>query len=125
MIFTEAYRADLQEALISRARDDNRITGVALFGSGAIGAWDRWSDIDLALGVRGDCGPEPVMADWTQAMYDDHETVDHVDVVSGATVYRVFLLDNTLQVDIAFAPESAFGATAPTFTLISGTANER
>jgi hypothetical protein len=48
-----------------------------------------------------------------------------MDVLSGATVYRVFVLASTLQVDIAFAPEAEFGAIAPTFRLIFGTAVDR
>lgn len=48
-----------------------------------------------------------------------------MDVLSGATVYRVFLLASTLQVDIAFAPEAEFGAIVPAFRLIFGPAVDR
>jgi hypothetical protein len=48
--------------------------------------------------------------------------VHHTDVLSGATTYRVFLLASTLQVDIAFAPATEFGPTAPTFSLLFGAA---
>jgi hypothetical protein len=65
-----------------------------------------------------------VLADWTGLMYRQHGA-HHMDVLSGATVYRVFLLASTLQVDIAFAPEAEFGAIAPTFRLIFGTAVNR
>ena len=64
-----AERNGLRAALISAARTDRRITGVALTGSASVGGEDRWSDIDLA-----------------------------------------------------FAPEAEFGATAPTFRLLSGRA---
>jgi hypothetical protein len=37
----------------------------------------------------------------------------------------VFLLENTLQVDLAFWPSADFGPIAPTFRLAFGTANER
>jgi hypothetical protein len=37
----------------------------------------------------------------------------------------VFLLRDTLQVDLAFWPETEFGAIAPTFRLVSGSARER
>jgi hypothetical protein len=40
------------------------------------------------------------------------------------TLYRVLLLDNTLQVDLAFWPATEFGAIAPTFRLLFGRANE-
>jgi hypothetical protein len=57
-------------------------------------------------------------------MYRQHGALHHMDVLSGATVYRVFLLASTLQVDIAFAPDAEFGAIA-TFRLIFGTAVDR
>ncbi len=44
-----------------------------------------------------------------------------MDVVVGASVYRAFLLANTLQVDLAFSPAEEFGARAPTFRLLFGT----
>jgi hypothetical protein len=53
-------------------------------------------------------------------MYRDHEALHHVDVVVGASVYRVFLLASTLQVDLAFSPAEEFGARAPTFRLLFG-----
>jgi hypothetical protein len=34
-----------------------------------------------------------------------------MDVVFERTVFRVFLLENTLQVDLAFWPEADFGST--------------
>jgi hypothetical protein len=66
-----------------------------------------------------------VLADRTSLMYRQHGALHHMDVLSGATVYRVFLLASTLQVDIGFAPEAGFGAIAPTFRLIFGTAVDR
>jgi hypothetical protein len=124
-MFTEAYRNDLRDALIEKAGLDQRLVGVALTGSSSTGSEDRWSDIDLAFGVASDQSPDQVIADWTQYMHDEHRAVANVDVVSRATVYRVFLLANSLQVDIAFAPEHEFGAVAPTFRLVSGTAHEQ
>jgi hypothetical protein len=58
-------------------------------------------------------------------MYRDHDAVHHTDVMAGAAQFRVFLLRSTLQVDLAFWPESEFGAIASTFRLVSGTARER
>lgn len=58
-------------------------------------------------------------------MYGEHSAVHHMDLTWGATIFRVFLLASTLQVDIAFWPAAEFGATAPTFRLLFGTANER
>ena len=52
VVFTPEERTRLRDALVARARADERITGAALTGSASRGAEDRWSDIDLALGWR-------------------------------------------------------------------------
>jgi hypothetical protein len=57
-------------------------------------------------------------------MYDRHRAPHHLDVMAGAWTYRVFLLPNTLQVDLAFVVETDFRALAPTFRLMPGKANE-
>ncbi len=124
-VFTPGQRERLREWLVSAAYADTRITGAAVTGSAAVGREDPWSDIDLALCVAADAEFGQVLADWTDRMYREHAAVHHVDVNRGATLYRVFLLDNTLQVDLAFWPASEFGAIAPTFRLLFGTANER
>src|SRR5262249_2747541 len=122
-MFTPEDRTRLRKALIAAARADPRLTGAALTGSAAAGAEDRWSDIDLALGVAAGADPGPVVADWTDRMYREGGAVHHLDVYLGDTLFRVFLLANTLQVDIAFWPAAAFGAVGPTFRLLFGTAN--
>jgi predicted nucleotidyltransferase len=55
-MLTSEDRERLREALIRTAQADARITVAALVGSLALGHEDRWSDIDLALGV--DAGAE-------------------------------------------------------------------
>lgn len=124
-MFTVEERDRLRDALISRARSDDRITGAAVTGSGALDATDAWSDIDLAFGLSADTDRDRTMADWTALMYREHGAVDHTELTFGSTVFRVFLLGSTLQVDLAFAPASEFGAIAPTFRLLFGTAVER
>ena len=124
-MFSITERDRLRALLISAARADDRITGIALTGSASIGAEDRWSDIDLAFGFAAGTELGAAIAGWTAVMYADHGTVHHLDVVSGPTTYRVFLLASTLQVDLAFAPEAEFGANAPTFRLLSGRAVPR
>lgn len=124
-MFTPEGRGRLRDGLVSAAYADARITGAAVTGSAAVGREDQWSDVDLALCVAADADLGQVLADWTDRMYREHAAVHHVDVTRGATLYRVFLLANTLQVDLAFWPAAEFGAIAPTFRLLFGTANER
>lgn len=124
-MYTPTERSALRDTLVSAAGADPRIAGAALTGSAAIGAEDEWSDIDLALGLTPDADQSEVLADWTARMYADHAAVHHTDVWSRTTVYRVFLLASTLQVDIAFAPADAFGPLGPTFQLLFGEAVEQ
>jgi predicted nucleotidyltransferase len=124
-MFTPEDRDQLRDALVAAARADERISSAALTGSAAGGATDRWSDVDLALGIASAADHDQVVADWTDNMYRAHEAVHHVDVVHERILYRVFLLASTLQVDLAFWPQTEFGATGPTFRLLFGTANER
>jgi hypothetical protein len=124
-MFTPDDRNRLRDLLIAAARADARITSAALTGSGALETEDRWSDIDLAFAVAGESNFSEVVTEWTDRMYRDHQVVHHVDMNWGDVLFRVFLLANTLQVDVAFWPAAEFGAIGPTFRLLFGTANER
>lgn len=124
-MFTPDERVALRDTLIDVARRDARITGIALTGSAAIDAEDRWSDIDLAFGVAASADRGVLIAEWTARMYDAHGAVHHTDMSAGGAMFRVFLLRDTLQVDLGFWPEAEFGAIAPTFRLVSGTATAR
>ena len=123
-VFTPADRERLRSSLVAEAREDARIQALALTGSASLGREDRWSDIDIALRIDG-AVMDDVLDDWTRRFYGNHGAVAHVDVWRGATRFRVFLLENTLQVDVAFWHAEEFGATGPTFKLVFGSANER
>ncbi|TDD15521.1 nucleotidyltransferase domain-containing protein [Kribbella turkmenica] len=124
-MYAVADRERVRDALLAAARADERVAGAALTGSAAISAEDEWSDVDLALGLSPGADQNAVLADWTASMYAQYGAVHHADVRSRGTVYRVFLLASTLQVDIAFAPAGEFGALGPTFRLIFGEAAEQ
>jgi hypothetical protein len=123
-MFTPEDRAGLRSALLEKAAGDQRISGAAITGSAAADREDRWSDIDLAFGVANAAELSNVLSEWTAHMYDRYLAVHHVDVRAGAWIYRVFLLPDTQQVDLAFAPATEFGALAPTFRLVFGQAND-
>ncbi len=120
-MFTTEERERLREELVAAAKADERLSGVAITGSAAKGALDRWSDIDLAFGVADPARLREALGDWSDRMHAEHRAVHHFDVTRGSWVYRVFLLQSTLQVDLAFAPAAEFGALSPTFRLLSGT----
>jgi hypothetical protein len=123
-MFSVVERQGIREALLAVAHADQRISGVALTGSASVGREDRWSDIDIAFGIGDQVGLEEVIGDWTDRMYKEHGAVHHLDVAVRSSIYRVFLLASTLQVDIAFCPQSEFRASGPTFRLLSGAVAE-
>jgi len=121
-VFTAEDRERLRDKLVSGARADACISAAALLGSSALGREDRWSDIDIALCLACDADRTLAIADWTDRMYSEHAAVHHMDVTRGETLYRVFLLSSTLQVDVSFWAQAQFGAIGPNFRLLFGTA---
>jgi predicted nucleotidyltransferase len=119
-MFAVEDRDRLCQRLIATAREDDRVGAAALLGSAARGQQDPWSDIDLALGIVAEAEHEPLVAEWSERMYDEHGAVHHVDVSVGQALYRVFLLRSTLQVDLSFWPLSDFAATGPDFQQLFG-----
>jgi hypothetical protein len=124
LVFTTEKREQIRAQLVAAAKADARIAGAAHLGSAALGAQDRWSDIDLALSLAADADLNQVLADWTTRLCRDHAAVANYDVRRGDILYRVFLLDNTLQVDLSFWPHARLRAIGPKFSLIFGAAGE-
>lgn len=123
-IFTPEEREQVRKELVTAANTDARIIGAAHLGSAAQGRLDRWSDIDMALCLSPDVDFNQVLADWTTRLYCNHAAVTHYDVKRGNILYRVFLLDNTLQVDLSFWCPNEFRAIGTKFNLIFGAAKK-
>lgn len=122
MMFTVEERTDICNRLIAAARSDPQVIGAALVGSTAKGLEDRWSDIDLALQVAAGADPDEVAERWTEQVRDQHVVADTMNVYGpDKTLFRVFLLDSSLQIDLSFWPQQAFRATEDGFQLIFGT----
>ena len=123
-MFTPDDREQLRAALVSAAETDPNLSGAAHLGSAATSCLDAWSDIDLALCVASHASLKDVVSTWTARMYTCHNAITHCDVQRGGTLYRVFLLKSTLQVDLSFWRATEFRASGPKFKLIFGSANE-
>jgi hypothetical protein len=123
-IFSSQEREQIRAELVAAAIEDSCIGGAAHLGSAALGLQDRWSDIDLALCLVPDVDSNQVLVDWTLRLYRDYAAVANYDIRHGDILYRVFLLDNTLQVDLSFWPSTEFRALGPKFSLIFGSAEE-
>jgi hypothetical protein len=123
-MFSRQEREQIRTALVRAARADSNVAGAAHLGSAAADRLDDWSDIDLALCISPSSAVDEVVAEWTNDLYNAHGAIAHCDVRRGDTLYRVFLLRNTLQVDISFWPADQFRATGPKFKLIFGMPKE-
>lgn len=124
-MFTVEERDRVRERVLELARDDPRVVAGAVVGSLADGGGDRWSDLDLTFAVADGEALGDVLADWTGRIVEELDGVHLFDLPSGATIYRVFLLPGTLQLDVSFTPAAAFGAGGPKWRLLFGTAVER
>jgi hypothetical protein len=124
-MFTPEERDRIRERVFEIARGDERITGGAVTGSRSIGAEDRWSDIDTAFGVAVGVPLETILTDWTALFEREFDIAHSFDLRHGATVYRVFLLANALEVDVSLTPEVEFGARGRTFELVFGASVDR
>jgi hypothetical protein len=123
-VFTAEEREGVRARLLDWARADSRIAGAAITGSGAHGGEDDWSDIDLVFGIEG-IDPIRVLADWTDRLHGEFDAIELFDLRSGATIYRVFLLPNGLEIDLAVAPAAEFGPLGPNFRAVFGEVVER
>jgi len=123
-VFSQEERRDLRECLVAAAQVDERIRAAAVVGSAAADREDEWSDIDLAFRLAAGLDPADVVDAWTGRMYEDHGAVDHLDVWSKSTLFRVFLLSSSMQVDLSFWPCETFAASGTSFRLLFGEANK-
>src|SRR5215831_18809252 len=123
-VFSSQKREQIRGELVAAARADSRIGSAAHLGSAALGQLDRWSDIDLALCLAPDADSNQVILDWTTRLYRDYSAVTNYDLRRGEILYRVFLLDDTLQVDLSFWPSTELRAIGPKFSLLFGSAGE-
>lgn len=117
-MFTTEERERVRERLVELARADVRVTAAAFTGSHVVGGSDEWSDIDLAVAIRGELAP--ALDHWTELLYRDFAALHHWDLPFASTVYRVFLLSGCLEVDIAFTPEADFGPRGPRWRTVFG-----
>jgi hypothetical protein len=124
-MFTAAEREQIRARLIELARADARIVAAALTGSAVRGAEDEWSDIDLAFGIADSVALGPVITDWMESIAREYGIVHHFDLPFGPTTFRIFLLQNGLQIDLAFTPAAEFGGYGPNFRLLFGEEGER
>ncbi len=123
-MFTAEYRDHVRNRVLELARADPRITAGAFTGSMALGPGDKWSDIDIAFGVADGIALDTLLHDWTQRLDREFSVLDHFDLPSGPSIYRVFLLESGLELDMGVTPEREFGARGQNFRSLFGVSRQ-
>ena len=123
-MFAVEERDAVRDRLLEMAKADERVVGAAVVGSLSVGSGDRWSDLDLTFAVSDEVEVDQVLTDWTRQLVTDLDAVVLLDLPSGHTIYRVFLLPGCLQVDLSFTPAAWFAPRGPRFRLLFGRAGE-
>ncbi|HEY2371278.1 MAG TPA: hypothetical protein VGH82_01895 [Gaiellaceae bacterium] len=119
-MFDQAERERVHARLVELAQADERIVAAALTGSLGAGSGDEWSDIDLAFALHDGVEVERIVEDWTNVLSREFGVVQHWDLPFRTSLYRVFLLDSLLEVDLAFVPRADFGARGPSWSVEFG-----
>jgi len=98
-LFTRDEREETAERVSRALGDDSRVEGVVVVGSLA-GQADRWSDLVVVVADGEELAA--VTADWVGYLYELLPVVHHFETAFGETLVRGFLLENLLDLDLAF-----------------------
>lgn len=121
-MFSVEERDRVRMRLLELAETDPRVAAAAITGSYAAGESDDWSDIDLAFAIRGELAP--ALEAWTEHLYREFHALHHWDLPFESSIYRVFLLPDWLEVDIAFTPAADFRPRGPKWRTLFGESGE-
>jgi hypothetical protein len=119
-VFTVEQRDALRERVLRLAEEDERVVAGAAVGSLADDTADRFSDVDLTFGIADHVQVADVLDDWTRKLIDELGAVHLADLEREPTIYRVFLLPDTLQFDLSMTPAARFRPAGPRFRLLFG-----
>jgi predicted nucleotidyltransferase len=111
-LYTPEEREEIAERVSRLLREDNRVEGIVVVGSLASQP-DRWSDIDLEVVVADNADLAAVAADWVNLLYEVLPVLHHFETAFGDTLVRGFLLENLLEVDLAFTRRAHFEVWGP------------
>jgi predicted nucleotidyltransferase len=106
-LYTPEERDEAAARLLDLLREDERVAGAELSGSGTTGYTDRWSDVDLTVTVADSVDPKEFADSWIPRVYEALPVVHHFAVAFGEHHVRGFLLENLLEVDIGFERASS------------------
>jgi len=101
--FSSEERADILNRILDALKTDDRIAGVLIVGSGAVGFDDDYSDIDLSVVVAEEDNVHPVFCKYREIFEKLLSIIGHFEVVYGNYSYlHGFFTDSFLELDIGF-----------------------
>src|SRR5215216_4033058 len=106
--------------MLRLAEEDERVVAAAAVGSLAVGSGDRFSDLDLTFGIADGVPVDDVLDRWTRTLTEELDAVQLADLEAGPTIYRVFLLPDSLQFDLSMTSATEFRPAGPKFQLLFG-----
>jgi predicted nucleotidyltransferase len=102
-LFTPEERQRVLENLLNALQTDNRIAGVLIVGSSAVGFEDIYSDIDLSVVVSEKKNVFPVFSEWREKITKLFPVIHCFEATFGPNNFlHGFLLDGFLELDIGF-----------------------
>ena len=119
-MFSVEQRDALLKRVLGLGRGDERVIAGAVVGSLAVDSGDRFSDVDLTFGIADHVQVADVLDDWTRLLVGELDAAPLVDLQRGPTTYRVFLLQDTLQLDLSMTPASQYRPAGARFRLVFG-----
>jgi predicted nucleotidyltransferase len=111
-LFTPEEREETARRVSRLLGYDDRIDGVVIVGSLA-GQSDCWSDIDIEVIVADAEELTATTSDWVGKVYELLPVVHHFETAFGDTHVRGFLLENLLELDLAFDQATRFSIWSP------------
>ncbi len=110
--FTPEEREHTAARVEELLRDDPRVEGVVLAGSLAAQP-DHFSDVDLIVLVTDGVDHAAFASEWVERLSRELPVVHGFETAFGETIVRGLLLENLLEVDLAFVPAASFVVWGP------------
>ncbi|MFW9922066.1 MAG: nucleotidyltransferase domain-containing protein [Candidatus Thorarchaeota archaeon] len=106
-MFSLENRSDILNTISDKLSEDSRISGVILVGSGAYNFKDKYSDIDLAIVSKESENLAEVFNDWKAIMNNTFSVIHSFETkFAPNSLLHGFYLDNFLEINMGFQPES-------------------
>lgn len=101
--YSSAEREATLNRLLTALRNDQRITGLLVVGSGAEGFEDIYSDIDLCAVTTFADDVQTAFQEWGVKIREMLPVFHSLESVRGANIYLwILLLENFLEIDLCF-----------------------